>query len=126
MSERSGGRERSEQSGASERVSGASERANGRGRGPVLQSVFLAVFDHSGEGRNASRRGGGREIDRGREIGRTCSAVCALIGSLKLDDAWVMGVVQSALLFSTSCSTPRIQRVLSSHPFVPAGSPFVH
>ena len=80
-------------------------------------------------GRGETRRDGGgegREIDRGREIGRTCSAVCALIGSLKLDDAWVMGVVQSALLFSTSCSTPRIQRVLSSHPFVPAGSPFVH
>ena len=32
--------------GASE-VSGASERANGRASGPVLQSVFLAVFDHS-------------------------------------------------------------------------------
>ena len=31
----------------SERVSGASERANGRASGPVLQSVFLAVFDHS-------------------------------------------------------------------------------
>ena len=29
-------------------VSGASERANGRASGPVLQSVFLAVFDHSG------------------------------------------------------------------------------
>ena len=54
MSERSGGRERSEQSGASERVSGgservsdASERANGRASGPVLTSGFLAVFDHS-------------------------------------------------------------------------------
>ena len=48
-SERSGGRERSEQSGASERVSGASEWANGRASGPVLQSVFLAVFDHSAQ-----------------------------------------------------------------------------
>ena len=47
MSERSGGREQSEQSGASKRVSGASERANGRAGGSVLQSVFLAVFDHS-------------------------------------------------------------------------------
>ena len=47
MSERSGGRERSEQSGASERVSGASERAIGRASGPVPQSVFLAVIDHS-------------------------------------------------------------------------------
>jgi len=28
-------------------VSGASERANGRASGSVLQSVFLAVFDHS-------------------------------------------------------------------------------
>ena len=34
-------------SGASERVSGASERANGQASGPVLQSVFLAVLDHS-------------------------------------------------------------------------------
>ena len=39
------GSERSER--ASERVSGASERANGRASVPVLQSVFLAVFDHS-------------------------------------------------------------------------------
>ena len=46
-SERSGGRERSEQSRASEQVSGASERANGRASGPVLQYVFLAVLDHS-------------------------------------------------------------------------------
>jgi len=45
--ERSGGRERSEQSGASKRVSGASERANGWASGLVLQSVFLAVIDHS-------------------------------------------------------------------------------
>ena len=28
-------------------MSGASERANGRASGPVLQSVFLAVIDHS-------------------------------------------------------------------------------
>ena len=28
-------------------VSGASEQANGRASGPELQSVFLAVFDHS-------------------------------------------------------------------------------
>ena len=28
-------------------MSGASERANERASGPVLQSVFLAVFDHS-------------------------------------------------------------------------------
>jgi len=46
-SERSGGRERSEQSGASERVSGASERANGRASGPVLTSRFLADLNHS-------------------------------------------------------------------------------
>ena len=46
-SERSGGRERGEQSGASERVSGASERANGRASGPVLTSLFLVVPDHS-------------------------------------------------------------------------------
>ena len=47
MSERGGGRERSEQSGASERVSGASERANGQASGPVLTSLFLFVPDHS-------------------------------------------------------------------------------
>ena len=28
-------------------MSGASEQANGRASGPVLQSVFLAVIDHS-------------------------------------------------------------------------------
>ena len=28
-------------------MSGASEQANGRASGPVLLSVFLAVFDHS-------------------------------------------------------------------------------
>ena len=44
MSERSGGRERSEQSGASERVSGVSERANGQASGPVLQSVQEASY----------------------------------------------------------------------------------
>ena len=43
--ERSGAREWSEQGGASEWVS---KRANGRASGPVLQSVFLAVLDHSG------------------------------------------------------------------------------
>ena len=32
---------------ASKRASGASKRANGRASGPVLQSVFLAVLDHS-------------------------------------------------------------------------------
>ena len=39
------GSERSER--ASEGVSSASERANGRASDPVLQSVFLAVIDHS-------------------------------------------------------------------------------
>ena len=43
-SERSGGRERSEQSRASEQVSGASERANGRASGPVLTSRFWVVL----------------------------------------------------------------------------------
>ena len=42
--ERSGARE---QGGPSQQVSGASERANGRVSGSVLQSVFLAVFDRS-------------------------------------------------------------------------------
>ena len=32
-----------------------SERANGRASGPVLQSVFLAVLDHSGKERNGRR-----------------------------------------------------------------------
>ena len=47
QNERSGGRERSEQSEASERVSGASERASGRESGPVLTSLFFFVPDHS-------------------------------------------------------------------------------
>ena len=46
-SERSGGRERSEQSGASKRVNGASERVNGRASSPVLTSLFLFVRDES-------------------------------------------------------------------------------
>ena len=59
MSERSGGRERSEQSGASERVSGANERANGRASGPVAvlnESIpesfgppYLGFFDAFGD-----------------------------------------------------------------------------
>ena len=43
-SERSGGRERSEQFGASERVSGASERGNGRASGPVHTSLDSCLF----------------------------------------------------------------------------------
>ena len=46
-SERSGGRERSEQSGASEWVSGAKERANRQASGPLLTSRFLLVSDQS-------------------------------------------------------------------------------
>ena len=46
-SERSGALERSEQVGASKEVSGASEQANGPVSGPVLQSVFLVLLDHS-------------------------------------------------------------------------------
>ena len=46
-SERSGGRERIEQSGAIERVSSASEWANGQASGPVLSSRFLFIPDHS-------------------------------------------------------------------------------
>ena len=45
--ERSGARERSEQSVVSERVSSASERANRRASGPVLTFLFLFVPDHS-------------------------------------------------------------------------------
>ena len=47
MSEHSGGREQSEQSGASKRVSGASKQANGQVSGSVLMSLFLFVPDHS-------------------------------------------------------------------------------
>ena len=36
----------------SERVSSASEQANGRAGGPVLQSVFLAIIDHSVRGQS--------------------------------------------------------------------------
>ena len=43
-SERSGGCERSEQSGASEQVGGARERANGRASGPVLNEPFPESF----------------------------------------------------------------------------------
>ena len=45
--ERSGARERSEQGRASKRVSGVSERANGRASGPVLTSRFLDDLNHS-------------------------------------------------------------------------------
>ena len=47
MSEYSGAHEQSEQGGSIERVSGASERANGQASGPVLTSGFLFVLDHS-------------------------------------------------------------------------------
>ena len=47
---RSGGCERSEQSGASKRVSSASERAKGRASDPVLQSVFFVILAHSAPG----------------------------------------------------------------------------
>ena len=43
-SEHSRARERSKHDEASKRVSGASERTNGRANGPVLQSVFLVVL----------------------------------------------------------------------------------
>ena len=49
MSERSGGRERSTQSEASEQVSGVSEQANRRASAPVLKSVFSVDLAHSGE-----------------------------------------------------------------------------
>ena len=48
MRKRRRGREQSAQSGASKQVSGANKRANGRASGPVLQSAFLVVLDHSG------------------------------------------------------------------------------
>ena len=46
----------SEQYRASKWVSGASERANRRASGPVLQSVFLAVLDHSAPPPKKKRR----------------------------------------------------------------------
>ena len=45
-------------------MSGASERANGRASGPVLQSVLLAVIDHSEKG----RRKEDRETENKREL----------------------------------------------------------
>ena len=39
----------------SERCERASERANGRASGPVLQSVFLAVIDHSADQINVGK-----------------------------------------------------------------------
>ena len=59
--ERSGAREQSELCGASERVSGASERANGRASGPVLTSQLMAVLNHSAVG------GGNQKIRLGSE-----------------------------------------------------------
>ena len=50
MSQRSGGCERSEQSGASEQMNGASERANGQASGPVLTYVLFSIFDNSATG----------------------------------------------------------------------------
>ena len=74
MSERSGGREQSEQSGASERA----VRANGRASGPVLTSLFSFVPNHSApvdedaiigrvkgkEGREEEKEDGGRRRRR--------------------------------------------------------------
>ena len=37
-------------------MSGASERANGRASGLVIQSVFLAVFVHSAMGKAQKKR----------------------------------------------------------------------
>ena len=55
MSERSGVQDRSKQGGASKRVSGASERANVRASGPVLQSEFLVILTHSPTGDDSGR-----------------------------------------------------------------------
>ena len=74
MSEHSGVRERSEQCGTSERVSGASERGNGRASGPVLTTRFLAVPNHCASTAEKEKIGEpGRElvknvIVRGRKI----------------------------------------------------------
>ena len=50
-SKRSGARERSEYCGASKQMSGASERANGRASGPVLQSVSFGCSGPKWKGR---------------------------------------------------------------------------
>ena len=47
VSKPSGARKRSKQCGASEGLSSASEQVNGRASGPVLQSLFLTVINHS-------------------------------------------------------------------------------
>ena len=49
-SERSTARQLNEQGGVSKQVSGASEQANGQVSSLVLQSVFLAILDHSAMG----------------------------------------------------------------------------
>ena len=65
VSERASEQERSKQGGASKRVSGVSERWNGRARGPVLQSVFLAVLDCSGgDGWTLDRRTDPRFVEK--------------------------------------------------------------
>ena len=46
-------RKRSKQCRAIERVSGASEKVNGRASGPVLTSGFLIIPAHSGVGARA-------------------------------------------------------------------------
>ena len=54
--ERSGARKRSEQCGASELVSGVSERVSGQASGPVLTAQFLAVVNLHGVGRQSSKQ----------------------------------------------------------------------
>ena len=50
-------------------MSDASEQANGRASGPVLQSVFLAVLDHSAGGTQKMRKGGQGWGRKGKKCG---------------------------------------------------------
>ena len=75
-----------EQSGASKRVSPASEQANGRVSGPVLQFVFLVVLDHSGI--MSAIRTGNEDINQKKYVCRLKSCMvlkrdCALISPYK-------------------------------------------
>ena len=72
-------------------MSGASERANGRASGPVLQSVFLAVLDHSGRPslRREAGEGKGATVEL-QYIGSTLRVV------VETDRRWMALVVGSA------------------------------
>ena len=103
-----GGPKQSEQSGASERVSGTSEQANGRASGPVLTSQFLADLNHSAmtEERlfTTSRKG----------IQRSISAFgCLIVSPLDKKKIWINTLLQQcvkAISFLSCCFSPSLCR----------------